>query len=147
MSKVKHRVGIQGQIESIYSCLTTNEGLAKWWATSASGETAVGNVIELAFSDLATLSFRYEQLDAQQTVKLKCIAGPGPWQDSDLTFEFQQSEKQVFVTLTHLNEQSSEDDFLYFSTKWPVYLLSLKALIETGEGRPYPSDIKIHLGD
>jgi hypothetical protein len=31
----------------------------------------------------------------------------------------------------------------YCSTKWAAYLLSLKALCETGKGMPYPEDIDI----
>jgi hypothetical protein len=30
---------------------------------------------------------------------------------------------------------------------WPVYLLSLRDLIETGKGRPSPNDIPIFVGD
>ena len=70
-----------------------------------------------------------------------------PWKGSELLFELEQSDEQVFLTLTHENDDASEDEFLYFSTKWPVYLLSLKSLVETGKGRPYPHDIKIHVGD
>ena len=147
MSKVKHRVGIEGSIESIYECFTTNDGLAGWWATSASGVAEVGSNIELEFSGLAVLCFKYENLSVNDMVSLQCVSGPGPWQDSSLQFELQKSEQQIFVTLTHENKNSSEGDFLYFSTKWPIYLLSLKELIEAGRGRPYPQDIKIHLGD
>lgn len=51
------------------------------------------------------------------------------------------------MSLTHRNEAASEEDFLYFSTRWTCYLLSLRDFIETGRGGPYPNDVKIHLGD
>ena len=147
MAKVKHRVGIEGSIESIYACLTTNDGLAGWWATSASGLAYAGSIIELEFSELAVLCFKYERTVVNEIVYLTCVSGPGPWQNSTLQFELQNSEQQVYVTLTHENKSCSEDDFLYFSTKWPIYLLSLRDLVESGKGRPYPQDIKIHIGD
>jgi hypothetical protein len=31
----------------------------------------------------------------------------------------------------------------YCSTKWAMYLLGLKALLETGSGTPYPRDTPI----
>ena len=35
-------------------------------------------------------------------------------------------------------------EFLYHcSTKWASYLLSLKALVETGTGSPSPDDVRI----
>ena len=147
MAKVKHRVGIRASIDAVFQTLITNEGLSGWWASSADIEAEAGGRVELTFSELAVLSFEYKELVPDKTVQLKCISGPGPWQDSELFFELEQGDGQVFVTLTHQHDDASEDDFLYFSTKWPVYLLSLRDLHETGEGRPYPNDIKIHYGD
>ncbi len=33
------------------------------------------------------------------------------------------------------------------STKWAVFLMSLKDLLEKSDGRPAPRDVKIHVGD
>ena len=29
------------------------------------------------------------------------------------------------------------------STKWAIFLMSLKSLLETGKGAPHPNDVKI----
>ncbi len=61
-----------------------------------------------------------------------------------LRFELEESDGQVWVTLVH--ETSPEvppEAHQYFCTKWPTFLVSLKALLETGKGMPYPDDIKI----
>ncbi len=80
-------------------------------------------------------------------IGLTCVSGPGPWQDCTLEFSLRQDADQVWVGLVHENEAASDDDFLYFTTKWTCYLLSLRDLIESGAGRPYPKDVKIHIGD
>lgn len=147
MAKVKHRVGIRESIDTVFQTLTTNEGFSGWWASSADIEAEVGGRADLTFLELTVLSFEYKELVPNKVVQLKCSSGPGPWQDSELLFELEHSDDQVFLTLTHQNDDASEDDFLYFCTKWPIYLLSLRDLVETGEGRPYPNDIKIHYGD
>ena len=55
-----------------------------------------------------------------------------------------QSNEQVFITLTHTTgTETSNEVFQYFSTKWPMFLVSLKQLLETSQGMPYPNDIKI----
>ena len=118
-----------------------------WWAATAAGRPDVGEVIHLHFGDLVTLSFRIEGLTENAQVRLLCVAGPHPWQDCLLTFALRQDEGQVWVRLDRENAQASDDDFLYFNTKWPCYLLSLKALVETGRGCPYPNEAKIRLGD
>lgn len=147
MAKVRHRVGIKESIGKVFQALTTNDGLSGWWASSADIEASIGGRADLTFDGLAVLSFEYEDIQANVKVAMKCISGPGPWKDSELLFELERSEEQVFLTLTHQNSNASDDDFLYFSTKWPVYLLSLKGLVEEGTGKPYPGDVKIHYGD
>ncbi len=144
---MKHRVGIRGSVDTIFQSLVTNGGLSGWWASSASGTAEVGGKIDLTFTDLAVLSFEFTEMQSNKIVRLRCITGPGPWQNSELMFELEESDEQVFLTLTHQNNDSTDEEFLYFSTKWPIYLLSLRDLIEKGSGRPYPNDIKIHFGD
>lgn len=147
MASVRHRVGIAGDINRVYRSMHEPAGLKSWWATTTDGTPSVGQVLDLHFSDVVTLSFRIDALDENSLIRLHCVSGPGPWQDCSLDFSFEQDADQVWVTLVHENEAASEDDFLYFSTKWPCYLLSLRDLIETGKGSPYPNEVKIHVGD
>ena len=147
MAQVRHRIGVKGEIGRVYEFLVQPEQLSGWWASRADGSADIGSVLRLEFSGLASLSFSIETLEAPKTVVLACVEGPGAWNGSELHFNLQEDSEQTFVTLTHANPSASDDDFLYFSTKWPVYLLSLRDLIETGSGRPYPRDIKIHVGN
>lgn len=147
MARVHHRVGIAGDINKIYNAMHVPEGINGWWATSTDGTPGAGQVLDLHFSDVVTLSFRIDALEKNRLIRLHCVEGPGPWQDCSLDFSFKPDEDQVWVDLVHENKSASNDDFLYFSTKWTCYLLSLRDYIESGKGRPYPHDIKIHLGD
>lgn len=147
MAKVKHRVGINSSIEEIFSAITTDQGFAGWWASSAQSKLEIGGRLDLTFQGLTMLKFKYKDIQEHKNVEIECVEGPGAWMGSVILFQLEQVEDQVFVSLTHNNDAASEDDFLYFSTKWPCYLLSLRDFIETGKGKPYPNDIKIHVGD
>lgn len=147
MAEVRHRVGIRGSAAEIYAALIEPDRLAGWWATSADGAPEAGRALELTFGELATLSFVIRGLEANLLLHLECSSGPDPWRGSELRFALEEADDQVFVTLTHRNDAADDDSFLYFSTKWPLYLLSLRDFIETGRGRPYPDDVKIHYGD
>ena len=147
MARVKHQIGVVGDITTIYRTMHEPEGLDGWWATISDGTSKTGEILNLHFSDVLTLSFKIVALRENSFIHLHCISGPGPWQDCDLTFSFTQDNDQVWVSLVHENAAASDDNFLYFNTKWPCYLLSLRDLIETGRGRPYPQDTKIHFGD
>jgi hypothetical protein len=101
----------------------------------------------LEFAGLAQLTFKVLDLVPDHRVGLKCVSGPSPWVGSALAVVLEPADDQVFVTLTHSNVDPADQSYLYFNTKWPVYLLSLKSLIETGKGTPYPTEPKIHDGD
>ena len=147
MARVRHRVGVAGEINQIYRAMLEPEGLTGWWASTADGRGEVGHVLHLHFEALATLSFKVLELERDALIRLQCVAGPGPWQDGLLEFTFVQGDEQVWVGLQHENPRVSDDDFIYFSTKWPIYLLSLRDFIETGSGTPYPNEAKIQVGD
>ena len=147
MARVHHRVGVAGDLNQIYRVMHEPAGLARWWASTADGTPEVGHVVNLHFKALTTLSFEIAALEENALVRLRCVSGPGPWQDSQLAFAFSQDGKQVWVELDHENESASEDDFMYFNTKWPIYLLSMRDLVETGAGTPYPGETKIHFDD
>jgi hypothetical protein len=54
-----------------------------------------------------------------------------------------ESNGQVFVRFRHSSWQEASDFLAHCSSKWGVFLLSLKDAIETGTGRPFPHDIHI----
>lgn len=147
MATVRHQIGVAGDINDIYRAMHEPDGLDAWWATKADGNAGKGEVLDLHFSDVVTLSFRIDVLEENKMIRLHCVAGPGPWQDCELTFSFKQESDQVWVDLIHENNAATDEEFLYFNTKWTCYLLSLRDLIETGKGQPYPNDVKIHVGD
>ena len=144
---VQHRVGIRGALRDIFNALTVPNELGGWWVTQAQGTTPkVGALLTLSFSGRQDLSFRILELDPNRLVMFVCFKGPLAWQGTHLQFRLSEDANQVFVDLMHANI-GDPDSFLYFNTKWPIYLLSLKAFIETGQGTPYPKETKIHIGD
>ena len=111
--------------------------LGSWWVTQAQGTTPkVGALLTLSLSGRQDLSFRILELDPDRLVVFVCSKGPLAWQGTHLQFRLSEDANI-----------GDPDSFLYFNTKWPVYLLSLKAFIETGRGTPYPKETKIHIGD
>ena len=103
--------------------------------------------IELQFPGYPDHLWEITELSEDETVRLRLLSGPTPWVGSELRFQFAEAPDQVFVTLGHfVGEETPEEHFLYFNTKWPTFLLSLKQYLETGTGMPYPNDLKIQNG-
>jgi uncharacterized protein YndB with AHSA1/START domain len=147
MAEIRHRVGIRGSPSAIYADLIQPGQLKAWWASHATGSPIIGNELVLEFAGFAQLTFKVVELVSDDRVAFECVSGPGPWVGSKLAFVLEPADDQVFLTLTHSNIDPADPSYLYFNTKWPVYLLSLKSLIETGKGTPYPTEPKIHDGD
>lgn len=143
MATIRHRVGIKGSVQEVWEAITNPANIAHWWSSSACGSAQPGSNLELTFDGLITLKFAVIEREESRRLHLQNKGGPDAWSESHLEFELSQDSIQTFVTLKHYNPKASEDDFLFFMTKWPIFLVSLKSYIETGQGWPFPNDIKI----
>ena len=143
MTEINHRVGITGPAHSIYAALTTDVGLSSWWTHDTRGAGAVGSIIQFRFNGGGP-DFEVVELLADQRVRWR-YAGhePDAWEGTEVLFELQPEGDQVFVRFSHANWPRVTDFLAHCSTKWAVFLLSLKDAIETGQGKPFPGDIHI----
>lgn len=144
MADILHRVGIKtNSIEAVYRALTTKEGLAGWWTANTQGEgDRVGNIIQFRFG-AGGFDMRVKKLDAPNLVEWELAEGPEEWMPTTIHFELKQDGEYVIVLFRHLNWKEPVEFMHHCSTKWAVFLLSLKSLVETGKGKPDPVDIKI----
>jgi uncharacterized protein YndB with AHSA1/START domain len=139
MARVHHRIGVAAPREKVYACLLEPDKLTGWWSSTAE---ANGN-LRLGFAGLTTLEFEIVDNQPPERLLLNCTGQPEIWDQSSLEFRTENAEKQTYLYLTHSKESASDIDFLYFNTKWPLFLVSLKDFVELGSGRPYPNDQRI----
>ena len=142
MPDILHRVGIHATPEKVFKALSTIDGLRRWWVTDATGETKKGGLIDFGFCEMQVLESRPKKL-----VHWKCIRGPKAWIGTEVIFQLKWKDKQTFIIFTHANWKKPVEFMHHCSTKWAVFLLSLRDWVERSEGRPYPYDMKIHVGD
>lgn len=142
MARVHHRIGVTATREQVFACLVEPDKLIGWWASTAE---VVGN-LRLGFSGLTTLEFEITEEQPPERLLLQCTGKPEIWVGSSLEFRIESADQQTHLYLTHSKESASDVDFLYFNTKWPLFLVSLKDFIEQGSGRPYPNDQRIDHG-
>jgi uncharacterized protein YndB with AHSA1/START domain len=143
MYNIVHRVGIKSaSTADVYTALTTVEGLRGWWTTDTEGSSEVGEVLQFRFEG-GGFDMRVLQIEPGARVVWRAIDGPSEWIDTDIIFYLTQDDDYTIVRFEH-NAWREEDDFMcHCSTKWAVFLLSLKSFIETGSGSPWPHDLKI----
>lgn len=71
------------------------------------------------------------------------VDGPAEWIGTQVGFDLRQEGEYTIVLFNHQGWREPVEFMHHCTTKWGVFLLSLKALVETGRGQPYPNDVKI----
>jgi hypothetical protein len=147
MVDILHKVGIEGSsADEVYSALTTLDGLAGWWTEDTTGATHVGGVIQFRFS-AGGFDMSVVELEVGRQVRWQVIDGPEEWIGTTVGFDLRQDGDYTIVLFKHAGWREPVEFMHHCSTKWATYLMSLKALIETGKGAPAPRDVKIDSWD
>ena len=143
MPDILHRVGIKAKAAVVYKALTTTDGLSRWWVLGVSGSPGKkGGLIDFGFNKMKVLEAK-----PGNRVKWKCVDGPKEWIDTEISFDLKTKQGQTFVLFKHADWKQPVEFMHHCSTKWAVFLLSLKNWLEREEGRPSPYDVKISVGD
>lgn len=143
MPAIIHRIGIAGPPGEVFNALTTDEGLSRWWTSDTSGAGGAGSIIKFRFNGMGP-DFKVVELLPGNFVRWQHSGEvPGPWIGTEVSFQLKSEGIQTYVLFSHSRWKERSDFMAHCSTKWAVFLLSLKEAIETGKGRPFPNDIHI----
>jgi uncharacterized protein YndB with AHSA1/START domain len=142
MADILHRIGIKSPIQDAYKALATREGLAGWWTTNTQGQSKVGGVLEFRFG-AGGFDMKVLELEPGRRVLWEVVDGPEEWIGTKVRWDLREADDYTIVLLRHEDWREPVEFMHHCSTKWAVFLLSLKQLVETGKGAPDPDDIKI----
>ena len=144
MPDIRHRVAITAPIESVYEAVATPEGISRWWTRDGvRGESSEGSKLQFFFGqpDPAAV-MEVTRLDPEGHVSWNCIEGADEWVGTRLTFDLTRNDDQTVVLFTHADWREPVEFMAHCSARWAYFLLSLKSLLETGRGTPFPEDMK-----
>jgi uncharacterized protein YndB with AHSA1/START domain len=146
MPDILHRVGMRTSAAKVYQALATTEGLSRWWITDTTGETHEGGIVKLR-PDGDAYDMKVVASRPDDVVEWKCVSGPPEWIGTHVTFRLKTKGDETYVLFTHAGWREPVEFMHHCSTKWALFLMSLKSWLERAEGRPHPHDVKIHPGD
>ncbi len=147
MPDILHKVGIKSASPNdVYQALTTVEGLSGWWTTTtrgdSPGDSKVGGVLQFRFA-AGGFDMKVLELDPARRVLWQVVDGPQEWIGTKISFDLDQRGDWTVLLFKHEGWQQPVEFMHHCSTKWAVFLLSLKSLLETGKGSPWPNEIKL----
>ena len=143
MPDILHKVGIRSASPNdVYQALASIGGLSGWWTTTTEGQSEVGGVIRFRFGN-GGFAMKVLALDPARHVLWQVVDGPEEWLGTRISFDLEQRGEWTIVLFKHAGWQEPVEFMHHCSTKWGVFLLSLKSLLETGTGSPWPNEIKL----
>jgi len=146
MFDILHRVEVKAPAKKTYDVLAAREGLAAWWTSDTQGDAnRVDGVITFRFGELGGFDMRVAALEPGKRVSWQVVAGPEEWIGTKVNFDLVDHGESTTILFKHQDWKEPVEFMHHCSTKWAVYLLSLKALVDTGKGAAYPKDVHITL--
>ncbi|MEV6872258.1 SRPBCC domain-containing protein [Amycolatopsis sp. NPDC051128] len=140
---ILHRIGIRNATpEKVYEALTTLDGLSGWWTEKTVGDTELGGVLEFRFIP-GGFDMKVIELDPGRLVRWEAVDGPPEWIGTTIRWDLEQRGEYTIVLFKHEGWREAVEFMHHCGTKWAIYLMSLKQLVETGEGAPAPRDVMI----
>ncbi len=144
---ILHRVGIKSSPDAVYRALTTRDGLAAWWTDRTEGDGPVGGLFQFRFvdgdRDIGGFDIKVLELQPDRQVLWQVVGGPDEWIGTRISWDIRQEGEYAIVMFRHQDWREPVEFMHHCSTKWAIFLMSLKALVETGKGQPNPVDVKI----
>jgi uncharacterized protein YndB with AHSA1/START domain len=143
MNEIHHSIGVaSSSTADVYAALTTIDGLSRWWTNDTTGDPDLGGKIEFRFPP-GGFDMEVIELTPGERVRWRVVDGPPEWIGTTIDWRLLYNDGFTHVLFVHEGFREWVDFLSHCSTKWAVYLLSLKALVETGTGSPSPVDVKI----
>jgi uncharacterized protein YndB with AHSA1/START domain len=147
MVDILHRVGIKAPLDEVYQALATRDGVAGWWTTDTKGDSKVSGVLKTLFTAdgkvLGGFDLKVVELTPRKRVLWQVIDGPAEWIGTKISFDLKQENDYSVVLFKHQGWNEPVEFMHHCSTKWAVFLMSLKSFVETGKGNPSPNDVRI----
>ena len=143
MPDILHRVGIKSASpEDTYRALTTVEGLSGWWTQDTQGESDIGDVLQFRFG-AGEFDMKVLELDPAKRVLWEVVDGPEEWIGTNVSWDLKRDGDYTIILFKHQGWKEPVEFMNHCSTKWVIFLMSLKSLLESGKGTPDPDDVKI----
>jgi uncharacterized protein YndB with AHSA1/START domain len=141
MVDILHRVGVRDATpEKVYDALTTVDGLAGWWTADTSGSDGV---LRFRFPPVGGFDMEVVEARPAEKVTWRVVDGPEEWIGTTVDWQLRQDGDYTTVLFAHRGWKEPVEFMNHCSTKWATFLLSLKSLVETGQGAPAPGDVEI----
>jgi uncharacterized protein YndB with AHSA1/START domain len=144
MPDIRHRVVISAPLNDVYEAVATTEGISQWWTRDGvRGDSSEGSKVEFYFgSPEPAAIMEVTELNPEGHVSWNCVEGADEWVGTKLAFDLTAKDDETVVMFSHADWRDPSEFMAHCSARWAYFLFSMKSLLETGKGTPFPEDLK-----
>lgn len=135
MAEIRHKLAITAIPEKVYEAVTTQEGLAGWWAKQTIAKPEVGFVNVFTFGTSRS-DMKVTQLDPGKKAEWQCIDAIEEWKNTGISFDLEEKDGRTILRFAHSGWRATTDLFAECNYAWGRFMTSLKSYCETGAGTP-----------
>ncbi|MBV1690120.1 SRPBCC domain-containing protein [Novosphingobium sp. G106] len=144
MVDILHAVSVRAPAGAVYDALTSREGLAGWWTEETTTSlTDAGEKLHFGFGGRGFFDMDVVERHPAERVAWRVTDGPEEWIGTSIEWDLASEGGFTDVTFRHCDWREPVPFMHHCSTKWATFLLSLKSLVETGAGAPFPDDVQV----
>lgn len=135
---------IKNEIENVFQALTTE--IPHWWSKNFSGKSnGIGESFTVRFGTTYK-TFKVMELIPNKSVVWECtdtlidlpeLPNNTEWKGTKVVWDLYQQAEGTKIMWTHLGLTPQVVCYEICERGWQSFLQSLKAFVETGQGRPY----------
>src|SRR5690349_11699323 len=141
---ILHRMGFKDATpEEVYAALTEPARLAAWWTTDTTGEGEAGGTLAFRFGEAGGFDMKVLDAAPGERVLWEVVDGPEEWIGTTVHWDLSRSGDYTILLFKHEGWREQVEFMYHCSTKWATFLVSLKQLVETGTGAPFPEELRI----
>jgi uncharacterized protein YndB with AHSA1/START domain len=140
---IHHVFEVQAPTDTVFTSITTGDGLSSWWTTKVqAGPAERGSLFLFTFRGPFKPQLRIAEVEAPSLVAWEGMGGHDAWGATTLRFQLDPIEGGTMVSFWHQMGADRPDDAVASANfTWGYYLDSLRLFCETGQGKPYQSGV------
>ena len=98
MPNIRHELLIGAPAETIYSAITSQEGLSAWWTPDTIAKPERDSIARFAFGPNYFKEMKITDIEPSKQVKWMCVSGADEWVGTVISFKLQPGDRESLLS-------------------------------------------------
>lgn len=137
MDSIHHILQIEASFDTVFTAISTVEGMANWWTEDISGNEQLGGNVRVGFGMEGEANFRVVDYEENKRFQMDFVGSvDDEWYGTTIKWFMSRKDMAVRIDFQHANFKTHNDAFAETNYTWGRLLTSLKNYCEIGVGDP-----------